>query len=533
MRLQKHIINKQILEIQMPTTANTSQIQEDLILLCRNQLAEVMDRVFYDVNTSDLPLQIEQLTLDLGTVSLENFETAFTQKLQEILSEYNHIEDVPKKQKHNDNSDKTALRYVIHYLKTGVLPWWAKQGNKTEFQVQLEHVLQRPNRTLINFLKELQWDTLYLQRFVNASTEQQLVTSFKLITGLSNKDILKMKDRIQHKIQKKYAIEVQKLQHSFWKIAFLKYHMASVEAEFQQTCSRLIRLDLGIDHQEDSIQPNPQYVYAYKTLVSKCKLKYVQNPTWEAFFKQLSELGSHPYFDQLPAQLLKQIVQLLQDLENSKKQTSTNIPIDTLLNPLATSLKRIQIQLKNIASKPTSMVSSQITSNFEDTDFITIQNSGLVLFWPFLERYFENLGFMNNKCFINQTAQHSAICALQYLCDSVEENVFEGLLPLNKLLCGLEVEDVISRIELSKDEKDIGKGLLTAVIRRGPKWKNLSLEGFRSSYLCRQGSLRTRDGHWLLQVERQTHDITLEKLPWGFHTIKLPWMQEIIVVEWL
>ena len=87
--------------------------------------------------------------------------------------------------------------------------------------------------------------------------------------------------------------------------------------------------------------------------------------------------------------------------------------------------------------------------------------------------------------------------------------------------------------ELTEEEKEVAEGLLTAVIAQGPHWKNLSIEGFRSSYLCRPGSLRTRDGHWLLQVQRETHDITLEKLPWGFHTVKLPWMSEVLVVEWL
>ncbi|GAA4274033.1 contractile injection system tape measure protein [Aquimarina gracilis] len=533
MAQQKHIINKQILEIHLSPTADAFAVQQQLSVLCRNQLTTVMDRVFCQVNEASLPLQIEQLTLDLGKVSLENFETVFTKKLQEELVEYKQTEEVSKRQKNNNTEEETPLRAVVYYLKTGVLPWWAKQGNKTDFQEQLGQLLQKPNTTFIRLLKELQWNTKHLERFVYASAERQLLASFQLISELSSRDILKFKDSIQSKIQKKYTIEDKKIQRSFWKTAFLKHHIASTDRLFERECTHHLLLDLGIDHKENKIQRHIQYVYEIKSLVASCKQMFPKNPIWKAFFKQLSTVVTNPFFDQLPAQVLKQSIQMLQDLHSIQEQTLQKIDTNSLLKPLATSLQGLQKELERIKAQPQSMVTDQFSLDFEDTDFISIQNAGLVLFWPFLVRFFENLQLIANKTFIDETAKHMAVYALQYLCEGEDQEWFEGALPLNKLLCGLEVDEVVSPIELSEEEIAIADDLLTAVIERGPKWKNLSPEGFRASYLCRPGSLRTRDGHWLLQVQRETHDITLEKLPWGFHTIKLPWMQEIIVVEWL
>jgi hypothetical protein len=41
-----------------------------------------------------------------------------------------------------------------------------------------------------------------------------------------------------------------------------------------------------------------------------------------------------------------------------------------------------------------------------------------------------------------------------------------------------------------------------------------------------------RTGAWLLRVERQAEDALLERLPWGWSWIRLPWMEHPLQVEW-
>lgn len=536
MTQQKHIINKQILEVHLPSTADAFAVQQELSALCRHQLTSIMDRIFGNIthNTGDQPLQIDRLTLDLGKVSVEDFATVFEEELQEKLQEaltvYQQSDTLVEKNTANQLEEKTPLRAIAYFLKTGILPWWAKDTTKAYVLEQLEELLQKPNTTFITLLKQLRWNTQQLERFVHTSTEAQLLQSLQLISDIPAQEIVAALEKFKQRIHKKYGIASQKIQATFWKTVFQKFDTTKDYKSFEQECFQATLAALGIDQKGSSKKHQAQDVYEIKSLVASYKATQTKNTVWQEFFRQLSTIINNPFLDQLPTKMLKRCIQLLKDIGNRQEQT---VDANSVLSPLATYLQRVQKELQEIVSKPTLLEIEQLSSPFEDTDFIPIQNAGLVLFWPFLVRFFENLELITNKTFTNETARHTAICALQYLCEGDDQKLFEGALPLNKLLCGVAIEEVISPITLSEEETAIAEGLLTAAIGQGPHWKNLSIEGFRTSYLCRPGSLRTRDGHWLLQVQRETHDITLEKLPWGFHTVKLPWMQDIIVVEWL
>ena len=43
---------------------------------------------------------------------------------------------------------------------------------------------------------------------------------------------------------------------------------------------------------------------------------------------------------------------------------------------------------------------------------------------------------------------------------------------------------------------------------------------------------RASDGEWLLPMERKAIDILLDQLPWGIGMIPLPWMPQMLHVEW-
>ena len=66
-------------------------------------------------------------------------------------------------------------------------------------------------------------------------------------------------------------------------------------------------------------------------------------------------------------------------------------------------------------------------------------------------------------------------------------------------------------------------------------WKvlgNTSVAGLRESFLQRGGSLKRHDEAWRLQVEPRAFDMLLDQLPWGYSTIKHPWMERVIHVDW-
>lgn len=169
---------------------------------------------------------------------------------------------------------------------------------------------------------------------------------------------------------------------------------------------------------------------------------------------------------------------------------------------------------------------------FNDSDELYLANAGLIILWPFLVRLFETLTLVYEQEFKDAESAERAVLILQYLVDESSEAA-EHLLPLNKLLCGLDLmEPVSASIDISEQEKAECNKLLTAVIQHWTALKNTSIDGLRKAFLQREAILRVRDGGWLLQVERATHDILLDNIPWSIRMVKLPWMEDMIYVEW-
>ena len=104
---------------------------------------------------------------------------------------------------------------------------------------------------------------------------------------------------------------------------------------------------------------------------------------------------------------------------------------------------------------------------------------------------------------------------------------------LPKLLCALNFEEPVpNKIDLSEKEKEESETLLKSVLGHWEPLRRTSIEGLRQTFFQREGRLTPTETGWKLRVEQKTVDILLDKLPWGYSTIKLPWMKNILNVEW-
>ncbi len=163
---------------------------------------------------------------------------------------------------------------------------------------------------------------------------------------------------------------------------------------------------------------------------------------------------------------------------------------------------------------------------------IYISNAGLVLLHPFLPALFEELKLIEDKQWINREAQQKAVLILEFLVAAVEEFP-EFNLPLNKIICGIDLANPLEQGSmLSAEIKHACEELLREAIRHWSVLKNTGIDSLRETYLQRNGKLTRVDKGWLLQVEQKTVDVLLNKLPWGIGIVKLPWMEEILYVEW-
>jgi hypothetical protein len=219
------------------------------------------------------------------------------------------------------------------------------------------------------------------------------------------------------------------------------------------------------------------------------------------------------------------VVQLLVDLQ--KRQASGLSP-DLLVQLTET----LQEALQKDVTPEAQVDETPVDLSFSEADDLYVDNSGLVILWPFIERFFDRLDLLVERQFKDIAAVQRAVGLLQMLVAEVSAPP-EYLLPLNKVLCGMELAEVfVFGPPVTLTETEECNHLLTMVVERVPILKNMSLSGFRGTFLLRKGVLCTRDGAWLLRVERETYDVVLDRFPWCWEWVKLPWMTAPLRVEW-
>ncbi len=163
---------------------------------------------------------------------------------------------------------------------------------------------------------------------------------------------------------------------------------------------------------------------------------------------------------------------------------------------------------------------------------VFIGNAGLVLAGPYLQRLFTLLKLAQDKAFVDVEAAQRATLLLQYLV-SGEAAAPEPEMALNKLLCGLALDTPVPpSVDLTAAEREAADGLLAAMIAHWSALGHTSPAGLRQTFLLREGRLEHADEAWQLHVPPQTFDMLLDRLPWGYSTIKFPWMPEVLHVNW-
>jgi len=172
-------------------------------------------------------------------------------------------------------------------------------------------------------------------------------------------------------------------------------------------------------------------------------------------------------------------------------------------------------------------------SSETEQEGIYISNAGLILVCPFLPSFFKEVSLLNTQNqFISVAAQQKAAVLLYYLqCNSESYNEWE--MAFNKIICGIPVEEILAaEITIAEKEKEECNALLQSIVDYWDALRGASTEAVQNTFILREGKISHKEDHWLLQVERTGVDILLERLPWSYSTIRLPWLNHLIYTEW-
>ncbi|MCI4185085.1 contractile injection system tape measure protein [Dickeya dianthicola] len=163
---------------------------------------------------------------------------------------------------------------------------------------------------------------------------------------------------------------------------------------------------------------------------------------------------------------------------------------------------------------------------------VSIANAGLVLAAPWLPRLLARLALVRDGAFPQPDARYQAIHCLQYLVDQ-GRNCAEYQLALNKLLCGLPLNAPLAlTIPPDAAARDTLDALLAAILQHWNVLGHTSVDGLRQTFLQREGTLWRQADSWKLEVVAGPFDMLLDRLPWGYSTIKYPWMDRPLHVVW-
>ncbi|WP_208346031.1 contractile injection system tape measure protein, partial [Aetokthonos hydrillicola] len=216
---------------------------------------------------------------------------------------------------------------------------------------------------------------------------------------------------------------------------------------------------------------------------------------------------------------------------DTKRTTPTEEPTPQQ-QPSAKQVERGTQEITNPLSIAPRRARGSTLSTEEERAGLYVNLAGIVLLHPFLTFYLDAVGLLDGESFRDELAQQTAIYLLYYLATK-QTDAPEYELVLPKLLCGWPLNEPVSRgLDLPTTTLTEGENLLQTVINYWEVLKSTSRDGLREGFLQRAGKLTQGDGNWKLQVEQQAIDILLSRLPWGLSMVSLPWMSEIMIVEW-
>jgi hypothetical protein len=532
MASQHHLIKRQILQITVQEAAGAYGLQQKLGLLTRNRLTPLIARHCSELSSLDVIHRIDSVEVDLGELPLEDleealikrFDTEFRRKLGEAIAQ--------QSASRAQGARKAAhLELFAYFAQSGTFPWWADTAGTGILDNSVVWLVSHVPEAFKPLVNELLAQESYRKRLIQHLSNGALVT----LAGLYSRALGAFVDGVFEdlytvllSIDGLKAFTVHWLRFEIWSAILLVLRLSGTAS------SDGLRF----------IQTLLPHIASHQGIRTSLLVDRMLEAT-----KRLANTR-HRFASDLPA-ILSAIHK--QDAI-SEKHSDAHLPgepeANILLKPeadvdLPATLSAIHKKDAfsdthsdaHIPGEPEANILSEpeisLDFGFSDADEAYITNAGLVILWPFLARFFERLGLLERGQFKDFAALHRAVHLLQFLADPQQEPPPEYLLLLNKVLCGMAVDEVFDfGLPVTEHENDECSSFLAAVIEQAPILHNMSIPGFRATFLLRKGQLSARDGAWLLRVERETYDVVLDRFPWSVAWVKLPWMEAPMQVEW-
>ena len=547
MNQQRHIIKRQVIEIKTDSQPLAQEIQSRISQRVTQQINKLLDQHCSRLSSPDTIHRIQYLEIDLGVINVTNLENDFTKKFNSQLKQQLALYIKPYISESTETPVKhkkftSQLELLSYFANTGRLPWWADVQQTQLLERTLDFLLQNTQQLFQQKLREFIRQESPLIRLIQYYDNTRLIQLLVLVANNHQHELHKLAERFTSVMPQLNCLAeypTSQIKQATWYALFNYAINTSQDSPYysgSDVVLHIISKQLAIPYVvllnelqvlDSSFFANKPHKDEHPTL-SSLILKLKNNPENPELLNKIHTLIPKP---NCPEFFLEEVLIILQQIKFKASDPKNFLTAVTNITQ-AIDTKSLNSQDQHPFRKSQLDNDDTKTNSFSSADEIYINNAGLVILWPFMQRFFENMQWLQKKRFKDDSAQQDAVTALHYLATG-ETKALEFMLPLNKLICGMQVDTLYAQDSaLSQSELIACDELLKAVIANAPILKNTSLPGFRTSFLNRQGILSKRDGAWLLQVERETFDLILDRFPWSFEWFKLPWMPLAMRVEW-
>jgi Contractile injection system tape measure protein len=495
-----HLINRLQFEVECPDEDRAFSMRHNFAQTVQLQIASVIDKVCSQYVPGNEWIQIDKVEIDMGQLSPNVFDTEFDKIFlyrfeKELVSKLSGISSEERK----GSVQHSMLSLLKHFLKKGVLPWWADED-----AINLEEVCKDVFTNSEKLIEQF-----FLQQANNVIVWQR--AAFQLEDNAKKQivQIMKPLDMAKDVLSKMLTILIDGV---------------SALPDEQKT-TVLKKLQWQVNKIDDLIIGNAPAIFAAEDdelLVKK---------TGAAALLRL--FAATPADFELVKRVLNRIlvgVDTVQKVDSKIKDERE----ETLLHGIGNEVKDYGTGLNETTELKKHI--AEITDNEADDEAgaekLLVKGAGIILLAPFLKPFFTKLHLLNADEWINWEAQVKAVYLLKYLGNG-PQHYQEYQLVLEKLLCGIPInQPLVAAPELTQAETDEAEDLLHSVLEHWQRLKSTSVNGLRESFFKRDGILTPKENNWQLQVQRKTMDVLLDSIPWGFSTVSLPWNEYIIFTEW-
>lgn len=474
-----HHIQRQNIEVHLLGTEQQGYDAQHLLReWCSTTLPEVLARALAPFDNDPRVHIIENVNLDLGTISLQDLQSALTSLLQEELESVLRDTRWTQSHDHEDRGENivsldrpaSRLEAVLYFFEHGRLPWWfSRDGSESIEEMLLDtqaFAARTPSSTVYHdFLRDLH--SILLS---NASARQRMMMQLNPPAAL--RLVQDMIPTLQPVIED----------------VLTAIGKPSLPTAYQN------KLQAGL-------------VHVLLQSIGGGQVDDVATPSSVPFTIRLAVASNRAAL--LPAE---------------QRELLALLGLDQHQFDYGSELRARGYEIQ----EPEELRFSEDADVFT-RDGLLVRNAGIVLLHPFLPQFLR----ATNLAVDDEIRDVSRAMLLIHHLTTGALTADEDELLLPKVLCGVPVEMPIELCTPITDfERDEANALLHAVIQYWDALRTTTPDGLRGNFLTRLGRLDLLDSEWLLRMERESHDILLDHLPWGFSHLKLPWMDRILRVEW-